>query len=247
LNTKKVSMQIREIYDHLNTLSPFDSQCEWDNSGLILGDYDQKIEQIYLSLDTDTSLIDAVAENSLIITHHPLIFRGLKKIDYARYPSNLIQKMIQKNIALIAMHTNFDKTHLNRFVAHDILGFNIVSVDEFICYIQVGKMFDALCEDLKKALEIEHLRVSGENKYIKTCAITTGSGGDLIANVDADCFLSGDFKYHQALAAKENGLSLIDIGHFESERFFGECLAPHLKNLPLKVIMSNSKNPFDYR
>ncbi|WP_331776076.1 Nif3-like dinuclear metal center hexameric protein [Sulfurospirillum sp. 1612] len=240
-------MQIREIYDVLNRLSPFDLQSEWDNSGLILGDYNHEIEQIYLSLDIDAALIDTVAENSLIITHHPLIFRGLKKINYALYPSNLIQKMVQKNIALISMHTNFDKTHLNRFVAHDILGYDIVSVDEFICYVHIDKMFDDLCEDLKRALGIKHLRVSGENKLIKTCAITTGSGGDLIANVDADCFLSGDFKYHQALEAKENGLSLIDIGHFESERFFGECLAPHLKNLPLKVIMSNSKNPFDYR
>ncbi len=84
-------------------------------------------------------------------------------------------------------------------------------------------------------------------KHIKRCAITTGSGGDLIGGVDADCYLSGDFKYHQALEAKENSLSLIDIGHYESERYFAAALEPHLKNLPLKVIMSNSKNPFTYK
>ncbi|MDX1808765.1 MAG: Nif3-like dinuclear metal center hexameric protein [Sulfurospirillaceae bacterium] len=240
-------MKISEIFDFLNTLSPFEIQCEWDNSGLLVGDKNQEVENVYLSLDIDSGLIDEVAENSLIITHHPLIFKGLKKIDYTSYPSNLIIKMIKKNISLIAMHTNFDKTHLNNFVVNKVLGYDIEYTDDFICYVKIDKTFDELCLDVKEKLDIENLRITEENQYIKTCAITTGSGGDLIEEVKADCFMSGDFKYHQALLAKENGLSLIDIGHFESERFFGACLAPYLKNLPLKVIMSNSKNPFAYR
>ncbi|MCF6173030.1 MAG: Nif3-like dinuclear metal center hexameric protein [Campylobacteraceae bacterium] len=240
-------MQVREIYDILDELSPFSLQSEWDNSGLLIGDFDLSVDYIYLSLDIDSELVDRLEENSLIITHHPLIFKGLKNINYSKYPANIIQKMIEKNISLISMHTNFDQTHLNKFVAQDILGYEVKSCDEFICYFRVDSSLDSLCLNIKSKLGMKNLRISSSHKDIKDCAITTGSGGDLIDEIQADCFLSGDFKYHQALEAKENGLTLIDIGHFESERFFGDCLAQYLKNLPLKVIMSNSKNPFEYK
>ncbi len=240
-------MQVREIYDFLDVLSPFSLQSKWDNSGLLVGELNQEVTNIYLSLDIDSDLIDEVDENSLIITHHPLIFKGLKKIDFSLYPTNIIRKMIKKDISLISMHTNFDQTHLNKYVLTKIIGYEITSINEFVCYVDVNCSFDELCSNVKKKLGIKHLRVTRAHEYIKDCAITTGSGGDLISEIEADCFISGDFKYHQALEAKENGLSLIDIGHFESERFFGECLAPYLKNLPLKVIMSNSKNPFEYK
>jgi dinuclear metal center YbgI/SA1388 family protein len=240
-------MQVREIYDFLDKLSPFSLQADWDNSGLLLGSFEQDVEQIYLSLDVDSDLLDEVRENSLIVTHHPLIFKGIKKIDFQRYPSNLIQKMIEKNISLIAMHTNFDKTHLNRYVTSDVLGYEVISSDEFVCYFKADATLDEICQNVKKSLGIEHLRVTKAKTEIKVGAVTTGSGGDLIDVIEADCFLSGDFKYHQALEAKENGLSLVDICHFESERFFGECLGEYLKKFPLKVIMSNSKNPFEYK
>ncbi len=240
-------MQVRQIYDFLDELSPFSLQEEWDNSGLLVGEYRQDVKKIYLSLDIDSDLIEKIEENSLVVVHHPLIFKGLKKIDSSSYPTNLIYKMIQKNISLIAMHTNFDKTHLNRYVASDVLGYEVILSNDFVCYFRVNSSLEEICMNVKKNLGIEHLRVTVAKTYIHDCAITTGSGGDLIGLIDADCFLSGDFKYHQALEAKENGLSLVDINHYESERFFGECLGEYLKNFPLKVIMSNSKNPFEYK
>ncbi len=239
-------MLVREVYDFLDKLSPFSLQEEWDNSGVLLGDFETVVQRVFLSLDIDSDLVDSMEKNSLIITHHPLIFRGLKKIDFSKYPSNLIQKMIQKDISLISMHTNFDKTHLNRFVASDILGYDVISCDDFVCRFRVNSSLEDICENIKTKFKMDTLRVVRAKEYIKNCAITTGSGGDLISEIDVDCFLSGDFKYHQALEAKENGLSLIDIGHYESERFFGDCLSQYLKNFPLKVIMSNSKNPFEY-
>ena len=239
-------MRLGEIYDYLDALSPFATQASWDNSGLLIGSRDDRVERIYLSLDIDTSLLEEVVENSLIITHHPLIFSGLKKLDFAKYPACLIQKMMQKNISLIAMHTNFDLSHLNAYVASK-LGFKVMKYEGFVIYCEVNQSFDDLALHVKTVFNLEHLHVTKANSWIKTCAITTGSGGDLISQIDADCFLSGDFKYHQALEAKENKLSLIDIGHFESERYFPECLALYLKNFPLQAIMSNSKNPFEYR
>ena len=62
--------------------------------------------------------------------------------------------------------------------------------------------------------------------------------------VEADCFLTGDIKYHDAMKALSENLMMVDIGHYESEQFFAEILAEELKNLPLLVIISHSKNPF---
>jgi len=239
-------MRLGEIYDYLDALSPFSTQASWDNSGLLIGSREDEVEHIYLSLDVDSALLEEVAENSLIITHHPLIFSGLKQLNFAKYPSNLIQRMVQKKISLIAMHTNFDLSHMNAYVASK-LGFEIKESKEFVAYCDVNQSLDDLALHVKQVFGIENLRIVRAKEWIGQCAITTGSGGDLISKIDADCFLSGDLKYHQALEAKENKLSLIDIGHFESERYFPECLAKYLKNLPLKAIMSNSKNPFQYK
>ena len=239
-------MKLGAIYDFLDTLSPFATQASWDNSGLLIGSRDDEVGQIYLSLDVDSALLEEALENSLIIAHHPLIFSGIKQLNFAKYPSNLIQTMVQKKISLIAMHTNFDLSHLNAYVASK-LGFEIKESKEFVTYFDVNQSFDDLVLHVKHILGIDHLRIVRSREWIGRCAITTGSGGDLISKIDADCFLSGDLKYHQALEAKENNLSLIDIGHFESERYFPECLANNLKNLPLKAIMSNSKNPFEYK
>jgi len=68
----------------------------------------------------------------------------------------------------------------------------------------------------------------------------------LIDEIEADCFLTGDIKYHDAMQAKSINLSMIDIGHYESECFFGEILQKYLKNLGLAVIISQSENPFLY-
>ncbi|MCW8839227.1 MAG: Nif3-like dinuclear metal center hexameric protein, partial [Thiovulaceae bacterium] len=84
------------------------------------------------------------------------------------------------------------------------------------------------------------------SNFVKTCALTTGSGGSMIKHIDADCFLTGDIKYHDAMEAKSINLSLIDIGHFESECFFSDILYKHLKVLGLDAIISSSKNPFTY-
>ncbi|EGK8022619.1 Nif3-like dinuclear metal center hexameric protein [Campylobacter lari] len=240
-------MKIKEIYDYLDTISPFNTQSSWDNSGLLLGNFDQDINKIYLALDVDMHLIENASENSLFIVHHPLIFKGLKNLSGVFYPQNILTKMIQKNIALIAMHTNFDLSHLNAYFANEILGFKIKEQNEFLIYCDVDFKFSDLINHVKKSLKLGCIRaVNAGNEKIKTLAICTGSGGDLISSVKADCFLSGDFKYHQALESYHNKLSLIDIGHYESESCFSEILAKDLQKFHLEVIISVSKNPFQY-
>jgi dinuclear metal center YbgI/SA1388 family protein len=239
-------MTIAQIYNFLNELSPFELQEKWDNSGLLIGDYDQEITTVVLSIDLDEELVERLDDNTLVITHHPIIFGGLKQLHFHDYPAKLLQRLIQKNISNIAMHTNFDQTHLNRYVAEKILGATIERSEGFVAYINVEDTFDNFAKKVAKAFGLSHLKVVKCHEQIKTVALTTGSGASLIKEIDAECFLTGDIKYHDAMEAKTVGLSMIDIGHYESECYFGEILQKHLINLGLSVIISPSKNPFTY-
>ena len=239
-------MKIAEIYKYLDELSPFSIQESWDNSGLLVGDFLQEVSQIALSIDVDENLLDSLEENTLLITHHPIIFSGLKQINYKEYPASLLQKMIQKNISNIAMHTNFDKTHLNDYIATEVLKYQIVKKDGFISYMDVNEDFNTFVKKIKEAFNLPHTKCVQTKKVLRRVALTTGSGCSLIPQIEADCFITGDIKYHDAMQAKSLDLSLIDIGHYESEHFFAMILEKYLKNLGLKVIIASSENPFTY-
>jgi dinuclear metal center YbgI/SA1388 family protein len=195
----------------------------------------------------DEALIDSIPDNALLITHHPIIFGGLKQLQFNQYPATLLAQMIRKNITNIAMHTNFDQTHLNDYVATHVLGYEILAKEGFVAYLGVDEPFDVFAQKIKSALGLQHIRSVQCHDHIRTCALVTGSGASLIKNIEADCFLTGDIKYHDAMEAKAIGLSMMDIGHYESECYFGEILAEHLEKLGLSVIISPSKNPFTYQ
>jgi dinuclear metal center YbgI/SA1388 family protein len=239
-------MTLKALHDALEALSPFELQEKWDNSGLIAGDWAQEIETVVLSIDVDEELLETLEEGTLLITHHPLIFSGLKSLDYAQYPAKLLQTMVRKNIANIAMHTNFDQTHLNRWVAEAVLGQDRITQDGFIAYFDVDAEFDAFAQDVRERFGLAQLKAVKCHERLRRAALVTGSGASLMRGLDADCLLTGDIKYHDAMEARALGRSMIDIGHYESERFFPEVLAPHLKNFGLTVIISTSKNPFTY-
>ena len=237
-------MLLQDIYNHLDKISPFELQEKWDNSGLIVGDMNAEVSQIVLSLDVDNELIENTEEGTLFVVHHPLIFEKLIHIDFAQYPSNLIAKMIRKKQSCVAMHTNFDQTHLNKYVFTKILGFTLVSQNTFLCTTYGKWKYKALLTLLKEKLDLPVLKVVGKKENITSIALCTGSGASLIDEVEADCFLTGDIKYHDAMKAESLNLMMVDIGHYESEKFFAQIMFEELKVLPLLAIIANSKNPF---
>ena len=244
-------MKIFEIYNFLNTISPFDLSESWDNCGLILGSFDDDFEDIYLSIDLDLDLVEKIKSNSLVITHHPLIFSPLKRINFDNFTTKILQIAIKKDIKLISMHTNFDKTHLNNYVFEQVLGFKTTYKNDFIVEDDVNIDFDELVERVQNRLGLDFIKFSKSHNEIKKVALTTGSGGSLLDKISADTFLTADIKYHEAMQAKALGINLMEIGHYESEKYFGEILSPimsqYLKKNNLKDIITNSQNPFCYR
>ena len=237
-------MTIGKLYAILDEISPFNLQEKWDNSGLLVGSMNDTFSDIILNIDIDHELIDNAKNNSIIITHHPLLFTKENRFLSDKFPANIIKKMIKKDLTHIALHTNFDKTHLNDYIVEEILEEKIIDKDNFITYFEINKSFKDLVKEIKEKLNISILKTVQCHENITRVALVTGSGASLINDIKADIFLTGDIKYHDAMLAKMQNLSLIDIGHYESEYFFSQILAKELKHKELSVIISSSKNPF---
>lgn len=160
-------MKLQEIYNVLNEISPFELQEKWDNAGLLVGSFEDEINNIYISIDLDEELLLKVEKNSLIITHHPLIFSGLKRVNFDTYSTKLLKELIKKDISLISMHTNIDKTHLNKYVAEEILGFKVENSKEFISYCDVNMSFDELVKYVSSKLNLKTTNAVRCNDFIK--------------------------------------------------------------------------------
>jgi dinuclear metal center YbgI/SA1388 family protein len=243
-------MLIGEIYEYLNSVSPFELQESWDNSGLLIGNMEDEIQEVVIALDLDLQMIQNIQPNSLIITHHPLIFKGLKRFNDDSYSSKIAKYLIKNDIALISMHTNIDKTHLNRYVASEVLGLDFEQRGDFLLEAKIDMEFNKFVSLIKEKLQIDTIKVTQVHDKLSSVAICTGSGMSLLDEVKADLFLTGDIKYHDAMEAMAREISLIDIGHFESEHYFvaliNDILEKYLKKNKIKAIMMDSQNPFQY-
>lgn len=239
-------LKLIEIYNYLDSISPFSLQAQWDNSGLLIGDMESTIKNIYLTLEVTKELALSANENSLIISHHPLIFKGLKKLDFSEYPSNIINTLIKKNISLISMHTNFDITHLNKYFTEEILGFKDYYMRDIACIVEGQFDFNALI-----GLFNYPVRFSRCKDIINKIAIICGSGMSEIDSIykecDIDCVITGDVKYHDVMKYKSLGISIIDANHYNSECFFGDVLYPYLKDISYNAIIFDLENPFSIK
>ncbi|RYE25579.1 MAG: Nif3-like dinuclear metal center hexameric protein, partial [Sphingobacteriaceae bacterium] len=103
-------MKLNEITTYLESFAPLAYQEDYDNSGLIVGSADQEISQALISLDCTEAIVDeAIATNcQLIISHHPIVFKGLKKFNSKTYVERVVEKAIKNSIALYAIHTSLD-------------------------------------------------------------------------------------------------------------------------------------------
>lgn len=248
LETLAAPMQVGEIYAILDELSPFSLQASWDNSGLNVGSMGQKVESIALALELDSTMAQNLEPSTLLITHHPLIFSPLKSLNTATYPANLIATLLQKNCALIAMHTNFDHTHLNAYFAQEILGF--ATTEQGIaqhCQIPPTPLLE-LAKTCKEALSLEHIRFVQARESIEHIYIVCGSGASYAREITTpnSCLICGDIKYHDAMIGKSNGLSFIDVEHYASEKHFAKILQSllQIKNLGATILPNFS--PFSY-
>lgn len=244
-------MKLLNIYEQLDSISPFILQEKWDNSGLNVGSLNQTIEHIHIVLEATFEIIENLKPNSLLITHHPLIFSPLKNFNQFDYPANLIKSLVIKNCALISMHTNFDSTHLNEFFAKNILGFDNLE-NKGIAKSATIKPTDikTLSKNIANKMNLDSIKIVEAQRKIQKVYVICGSGASFINSLDSTepaCLITGDVKFHDAMRAKALNLSIIDVGHYESERYFGELLKENLQIKGEKIIIESNFSPFSYQ
>ena len=109
--SKKIKMnKVSEILSYITEVAPIHWQESYDNSGLLVGDANALVDKVLLTLDLTEQVIDEAIENSfhLVISHHPLIFKGIKKVNSEDFVGRRILSMLQTDVCYYAMHTNFD-------------------------------------------------------------------------------------------------------------------------------------------
>lgn len=231
-------MKVSDVLKFLNEKAPFETAMSYDNVGLLVGDSNMEITGICCCLDITHGIIEEAADKgaNLIISHHPVIFDGLKSLK----EWNPAVEMIRKNIAAIAMHTNFDiapngvndtLVELLEFESAGILDITHGNIGYgAICDIGLEYSPKSLAEHCKNKLDLECVRYSRENRSIKRIAVCCGGGVDrdimrLARENNCDAIISGDIKHNFWIEAENCGMTLIDAGHFGTEKFAANLLA----------------------
>ncbi|MCP5468154.1 MAG: Nif3-like dinuclear metal center hexameric protein [Deltaproteobacteria bacterium] len=234
---EKASIKIQEVYDFLCQFAPPQLAESWDNIGLQVGNLDDEVNTILVSLDvTEEVLWEAVDhEAQVIITHHPLFFKPIQCLDDSQVSTRLARLASNMDITILSFHTNLDATQngLNDLLAEQLKLKNctplLASQNSQKSKTGLGRVgqlskkvtLQNLLENISSQLKIKNIRFAGSLFHeVKKVAVMTGSGAGFFneaLTAGADVLVTGDLKYHQALDAISQSISIIDIGHFAGE------------------------------
>ena len=257
-------MKAYELIEWLNEHHPQKFAEDWDNVGLLVGDDQKEISHVFLALDlTEPVLDEAVAAGAdMILTHHPMIFSGIKKINNHTFTGWKILRRLWVVVPYFALHTEdvgigkaeVGAEHL-KLQDTRVLTVTDESGEQPEGFGRVGKLphVMTLGEFGKYVKECNHLpdvRVYGDlDRKIETVAICTGSGKSMIGDVmaaGADVYVTGDIDYHTAIDTMADGLAIVDAGHYGTEYIFAEAMEKELNEAfsALKTTCASVKNPY---
>lgn len=252
-------MNAEEIIKILEKKVPLYLAESWDNPGLIIGRRNKEIKKVLVALDvTDDVAKEAVEKHAdMIITHHPLIFGSIKKINDDTPLGRRIILLIENGINHYAMHTNLDTAFggTNDTLA-EIIGLkNIeplaVSKEQDgipnglgrIGELEKESTLGEFSESLKLKLNLDCIRFVGDvSRKVRKIGLCTGSGMEFMTEAAArncDTYITADVKFHEAQKAIEEGINLIDATHYASENIIVHTIAEYLsKNTDITIIES---------
>jgi len=234
-----MSVTVGQILDILNQMAPPELKEDYDNVGLLAGRPDRPVERIMVGLDLTEGLVREAAEwgAQLIVTHHPIFFRGRKNIREDDAEGAAVCALIRENMSLIAAHTNFDNAPcgVNDALAQ-ALGLEDVCVMEH--GMRMGMLPEAMtperfCDWTEEKLACRaRMYVLSPETLIERVAVCGGAGGDFwpqAARAGAQAFVTGEIRHHDALAGTATGLCMVEAGHYETEHIAIKLLADGLQ------------------
>lgn len=257
-------MKVKELTDWLDGRYPADMAEHWDNVGLLVGDDEADVHHVFLALDlTEKTLDEAIsADADMIITHHPMIFEGQKKINNHSFTGRRILKLIRNGIQYYAMHTNYDVLGMAELSAdylkltdREVLSVTEETEDGCEGFGRVGMLPEQMtlreCGDfVKKALALHDVRVYGDpDCLVQKAAVCTGSGKSMIPDAlakGAQVYVTGDIDHHTGIDAVAAGLPIIDAGHYGTEYIFMNAMRKILeeKYPSLQITCAKVKSPY---
>ncbi|SFG41535.1 Nif3-like dinuclear metal center hexameric protein [Oribacterium sp. WCC10] len=259
-------LTVSNIMEKLDQLAPRAAACDWDNPGLLVGRSNKEVARVYVALDATYDVVSRAIESDcdLIITHHPVIFKGIKAINDNSALGSKLLDLIQNDVSAFSMHTNYDSCPggmgdmvcdtlgLKKLCSMEPTGYtpldkengspngikphtaepdtvNGIKADMteygigFIAKLPHAMSCKELSEMIKDKFDLPFIRFYDAGTPITTIACCPGSGrGELreVMNHHVDAFISGDMGHHEGLDLNEEGISLIDAGHYGLEHIF---------------------------
>ena len=241
-------MNINELNKYMDERIPKTLSCSWDNDGLMCcSDGEREVKKVLFCMDVTPQAIDHAIEGGfdLIISHHPLIFRGLKSISGDNnIPARAI-KLIKNDISVMSFHTRFDALDGG---VNDALAdlFELSDIEKVVCddselmrvgYLPHEMSIEDFAQLVKEKLGCEHLNYASNTGKVHKLAVVGGSGGSYALNAHcagADTYLSGEIGYHTLTDCKDFQINLVEAGHYFTEN-------PTLKNL-VKIVLEADSN-----
>ncbi len=225
---------VKDIFAGLDEIAPFSNLHKGDNSGIIVGDPDDKVTRVLTSLDITMEVVaEAVRKKcSLIISHHPVIFNPL----YTLSTSDPAGYALANGIACICSHSPLDMADggINDII-HDMLK-EPLGLSERLKVLEPihpdGRGYGMICSCskelypeelaavLKKVFKCTVVRYTDAGAPVKRIAFCSGGGGKLFSeafHMGCEAYVSGDFKHDQFVSANNMGISVFDCGHFHTE------------------------------
>lgn len=256
-------MKAYEIAELMEKLSPIRYACDWDNVGMHVGRNDNEIKKILVTLDvSDEAVEKAVAiKADMIISHHPLIFKGIKKVNESDIVGRRILTMAENRINCYCMHTNFDCVGGMAELAADRVGLQDCIVLEEVCegegigrvgFLSCDMTVKELCNMVKEKFSLDRVALYGnEDEIVKKVAICPGSGKDEIELAllkGAKAIITGDVSYHYGIDSVAKGINVIDAGHYGIEHIFIDKIYSYLieNTEGIEIVKMDFNNPQKY-
>ena len=237
---------VTHIYDAIDRLAPFWLTMDFDNTGILVGDRNREIACALLALDCTPAVVEQARQlgAQLIVTHHPVIFHPLKRVN----EDAVVYLLIRSDIAVISAHTNLDIAQggvndalVNAIGLRDCRGLELLNEQTGAWLGRIGTLPEPLFPEafaahVKSCLNAASVKFAAAPRAIRTVALCSGSGADCLdaaISAGADALLTSEVKQHEYLAATAAGISIFDAGHFDTEDIVIEPLRDYLaKEIP---------------
>lgn len=256
-------MKANDIITIIEAVCPERLAYSWDNVGLLCGNGEKDVKKVFVTLDTNLKTVkEAISKGAdMIVSHHPILFDAIQRINYTTSVGQMLKLLIQNDIPLFAAHTNMDTASggindklAEMFSLTDIKILDQHTDDETAGLGRYGKIenivkFSEFAKQCKKILNTP-IRTAGDiNKDISTVAVASGSCCEVIPlakEKGADVIITGDMKYHNMIDMAELGICIIDAGHYPTEICVMDIFADILKDTGLEIIKSENKDIFTF-